>query len=564
MQADHQLLRRLRRVESFDAAALLLLDRVLQISARTLESFTFDGGRVLRAMLHLRPHAGYSGLYVLEIGAGELGTPQGSPALLPSAGAWRAVESTMRPVSVDVIARSMQTTQGGRTSMPARGPRGVSPSSHGRLLNRGATHLYLVPILSGRRAVGMVSVEVACMDAAGHDSFIWKDCTKALELAVGLATPYLLALPRAESEALAGDALLPVVGPTMAPIVRVLRAFAAEDETLLLRGETGTGKSRLARWCHARSGRSQGPFVVLDLLSVPAETQMGELFGWKRGAFTGAVADHQGFVTRARHGTLFIDEVDKLSLEAQAGLLTLLEERRYRVLGDPGPPREAELRFIVGSNVDLLEAVRAGTFREDLYYRLNVLPMDLPPLRERADEIGAWANFMLERRLEEKGGRGRPELAEDALLELQRRRWPGNLREMDNVLRRAFTLASIEGDAIRIEARHLGGERLEAVEAGAVERLASGARALVGELMSGEALGDVELPGALFGFAAAAAVEATGSREAAFQLLGRGALVANRNHHKALKREVTRAGALCQLLGCAPPPELARLLEELS
>ena len=117
---------------------------------------------------------------------------------------------------------------------------------------------------------------------------------------------------------------------------------------------------------------------------------MAELFGWCKGAFTGAHRDQIGLVERAEGGTLFIDEIDKLSMKAQAGLLRFLEERQYRRLGDSGEMRRSNLRIIVGTNVDLLDQVRAGAFRSDLFYRINVLPIRLKPLRERKDEIGAW------------------------------------------------------------------------------------------------------------------------------------------------------------------------------
>src|SRR5262249_2358515 len=158
------------------------------------------------------------------------------------------------------------------------------------------------------------------------------------------------------------------------------------------------GKSRLARWCHAQSPRSSRPFETVRLLSVPEELQMAELMGWRRGAFTGAVRDTPGALARAAKGTLFIDAIDKPRPKAPAGVLGLRETRRYRPLGDNAGEQRADVRFIVSTNVDLHAAVRAGRFREDLYYRINVLPVRLPSLEERLDELPAWVEYMLLRR----------------------------------------------------------------------------------------------------------------------------------------------------------------------
>src|SRR5262249_7450564 len=151
-----------------------------------------------------------------------------------------------------------------------------------------------------------------------------------------------------------------------------------------------------------------------------------ELFGWRKGAFTGALKDNPGALGRAEGGTLFIDEVDKLSLRAQTGLLHVLEERMYRPLGDPGSERPANVRFIAGTNANLSQAVKEGRLREDLYYRINVLPVQLPPLAERRDEVAAWAIFMARRRHEESYAGGQAELSQGAIAVLIAEPWPGN------------------------------------------------------------------------------------------------------------------------------------------
>ncbi len=567
LTSDSDFLAALRAAGAFEQAASLTLRRLVDTAQAAVRAAS-PGAVVLRAMLHLRPGAGYAGLYVLERGADTVTRPRENQGLLPSVSVWRWIAEARRPAAVDVIRRRILPAGGQAIDATWRAQDDLSHATFRRLADRDATHIYALPVLAGE-LLGMVSIEASCFDDLGPD-FVWPVCADALELTLALAAPWLVSLPREPVAApVEEDALLPVVGPTMAPIVEVLRAFAGEDETLLIHGETGTGKSRLARWCHARSARRNGPFEVLDLLSVPEETQMGELFGWRKGAFTGAVSDHDGFVSRARGGTLFIDEIDKLSLKAQSGLLTLLEERHYRALGDRGPPRAADARFIVGTNVDLRRAVEEGRFREDLFYRLDVLAMDLPPLRRRRDEIGAWARFMLARRREEKDDGVSYRLTDAGARELERREWPGNLRQLDNVLRRASALASIgrQTDEVVLDVVHLSERRAPSGGTGGtpLQRLEAAASDLVAALRTSggpDALDGELLPGALLGLVLAHAVEQCGERDEAFRLVGRPELVKNRNHHRALKRECQRAADLFAHFGEEPSEAVARVLAE--
>ncbi|MBK9368029.1 MAG: sigma-54-dependent Fis family transcriptional regulator [Deltaproteobacteria bacterium] len=239
---------------------------------------------------------------------------------------------------------------------------------------------------------------------------------------------------------------LPVVGRQMQALLVELAAYARLDETVLLRGETGTGKTKLAEWVHARSRRAAGPFIHANLLSVPDSGQEAALFGVESGAFTDVRAQ-RGFIRSAEGGTLFIDEVDKLGLPLQAKLLRFLDSRVYQPLGE-AQERRANLRLIVASNRSLPEAVAAGRFLEDLYHRVNVLSVTLPPLRERLDELPAWAAWFL--REGATAGAPAPWLSEDAERLLCARPWPGNLRELHNVMRRVLALASGEVDAAQL------------------------------------------------------------------------------------------------------------------
>ena len=558
----------------FESAAARGLGALVDIAESALASGPFRGS-ILRAVVHLRPDGGYAGLYVLPAASRVLTSPTGDESFVPSATVWQWISAHRDPVAVDtalgvIQPRGAEAEIVDRFAAPPDDDAVIPDASQVRMLDRDATHLYVLPLVSPGGVVGMISVEARCRAATGTP-FIWPKCADRLELTATLAAPYLISRTPAAPPAPDADPLLPVVGTRMRPIVQMLRAFAGEDETLLIRGETGSGKSRIARWCHARSERADGPFETLDLLSVPEEIQMGELFGWKKGAFTGAQKDHRGFVERASGGTLFLDEIDKLSLKAQAALLYLLEEKRFRALGDASGPRSVDVRFIVGTNADLQMRVAEGAFREDLYYRINVLPMVLPPLRDRRDEIPIWAGFMLMRRHADRHPDGLPRatLSDEAAARLARLDWPGNLRQLDNLIRRAYTLASMDaaGGDIEVDVRQIelaAGLEGPGEHGAPLGDMCRAMRKLVAALAERDEppdLEDADLAGALQGFLMATAVRELDNRELAFQLLGRGALVRNRNHHKALKREWERAIDFCQRVGHAPPAELAALFE---
>ncbi len=556
MRAQTDLLLGLKAAADFEGRAVAALTHLLDTVDATLRMGDWPGARLLRAMVHLRRGGGYAGAWVLEAGAEGLAPPRGEEQLLPSATAWRAMAETGRPVVLDVALRTVTGVDGQSETVRWSDPRStpLPEASQVRLQAREATHITLLPLIDPEGARGAISIEVRCRAAIGTP-FVWPACLDALEIAAALAGPWLLdpRMALGSVDRPLPDRGLPVIGPTMAPIAQLVEVFAAEDETLLIRGETGTGKSRLARWCHGRSRRHGGPFVVLDLLAVPDQTRTGELFGWRRGAFTGAMRDHEGAVSRAEGGTLFIDEVDKLSLEAQAMLLRLLEEKVYRPLGDDGAARAADVRFIVGTNIDLGQAVREGRFRADLLYRIDVLPVALPPLRERRDEIADWARFMLDRLADERGSAPQA-LAEATARALKGRPWPGNLRQLDNVLRRAAALARMDGPPATLEPRHLQrAEGLSSVGGGdALGGLEEGLDGLLQAVDRLEAPPAVDWPGGLHGLLLARAVRYTGDRDRAFTLLGRGDVVANRNHNRTLKREWAKALALLDALGQSP------------
>ncbi len=234
----------------------------------------------------------------------------------------------------------------------------------------------------------------------------------------------------------------PLVGVSRA--TEEVRAFIAQvgpsEETVTIFGETGTGKEVVARRLHLASPRATAPFVALNAACVPRELFESELFGHRKGSFTGATSDRAGLFREADGGTLFIDELGELPLESQAKLLRALETRRVRGIGEPGET-QVDVRIIVATNRDLWAEVKGGRFREDLYFRLQVFPIVLPPLRERPDDVAPLAEHLLGRL-----GGTRPRLTDDALAALAQHRWPGNVRELLNVLRRASLFA--QGDAL--------------------------------------------------------------------------------------------------------------------
>ena len=213
---------------------------------------------------------------------------------------------------------------------------------------------------------------------------------------------------------------------------------AATDATILLTGESGTGKEVLARWIHSRSRRARGPFVAVNCAALPAELLEAELFGVRRGAYTGADRDREGLFVRAEGGTLLLDEIGELPLPLQAKLLRALEERQVVPLG-AGEPREVDLRIVAATHQDLAGLAREGRFRQDLYFRLRVIPLVLPPLRERPRDIPLLARHLVEE-IARRLGRPAPRLTREALWRLRRHPWPGNVRELRNVLERAVIL----------------------------------------------------------------------------------------------------------------------------
>jgi DNA-binding NtrC family response regulator len=559
-----QLVPALVSAQSFEQAAVATLRTQLRLVSEEISRGYGEQGRVLRGVLQLRPQDTYQRLVALEwedaqaerVDPAALAVGEDAN-LLASATAWRTVRGQRCAVAIDVHAGTFQLLGRGEEGLkptPLRGTSFKGTESSQRFLGRQASHVCVLPLRSpGGEVQGLLSLEAECMVAISED-FVWPECVQALQNIADMAAPYLSNLPLGTQPAVRTHELLPVVGASMANLVSVLSVFARQEETLIISGPTGAGKSRLAHWCHSQSVRKDGPFEVLDLMTVPEEIQMGELFGWKKGAFTGANRDTPGSLSRAEGGTLFIDEIDKLSLRAQAGMLNLLESRVYRMLGDGAAPRPANVRFMVGTNADLRAAVKEGRFREDLYYRINVLPVRLPPLDERRDELPLWAQFMLERRHRESSPSARAQLSSEAAQVLLSRSWPGNLRQLDNIIRRAYSLALVDhggaASALVLKAEHV--ERALEYESPAgraslIETLRGAAEAFVQEAHRSGVPWDLDLADAFKGLVLGAAVKQLGV-DGALRMLDREQLIRGRNYHRVFKRELERLQALAGVL----------------
>lgn len=227
--------------------------------------------------------------------------------------------------------------------------------------------------------------------------------------------------------------------PSSRRLIELARRVAASDCTVLIVGESGTGKEVLARFIHRQSGRARGPFVAVNCAAIPENMLEAMLFGYERGAFTGAHAAHAGKFEQAQGGTLLLDEITEMPLGLQAKLLRVLQEREVERIGGR-TPIALDVRVLATTNRRLREEVAAGRFREDLYYRLNVFPLAISPLRTRRDDVLPLAMQLLGMRT--RPGTRIPALSADAAHLLLTYGWPGNVRELDNLLQRALILVN--------------------------------------------------------------------------------------------------------------------------
>jgi len=339
------------------------------------------------------------------------------------------------PISTrDIDAATIQQVMANRTGMLGRtardGPSGVPT--------------LVVPLIVSDRTAAVIYLEAAA--AAFDEEDLRLLMAVAAISAVALENVRRVAVLERETERLKGDIQLVtrLVGdsPPMLRLNESIRRVARADATVLIAGETGTGKELVARAIHMNSPRANRPFVAVNCAALAENLLESELFGHERGAFSGAVAQKKGRIELAESGTLFLDEIGELAPQLQGKLLRVLQEREFERVGGTRTLK-VDMRLISATNRDLAAEVKAGRFRDDLLYRLNVVRIDVPPLRERAGDIPALARYFLER-CRRKAGRRVSGISPEAMAYLRAYDWPGNVRELENTIERAAVLGSTE------------------------------------------------------------------------------------------------------------------------
>lgn len=307
-------------------------------------------------------------------------------------------------------------------------------------------------------AEGSVRNAVAALQAGAADYLLKPFSPDVLAAAIGRLSPSTGSHPTAAGASSPRSGLTPSDKPiltanaTMTGLLDLARRVAPSLATVLILGESGTGKELLAAFIHCHSRRTNQPFVAMNCAALPDTLAESELFGHEKGAFTGAIHRKIGKFELAHGGTLMLDEISEMPLGLQAKLLRVVQERQVDRVGGKEPV-PVDVRIIAASNQDLAQAVADGRFREDLYYRLNVIPLTVPPLRHRRDDVAMLAGHFLEK-YARRNDRNLTGLSPEALDALARHRWPGNVRELENVMERAVLISS--GDQVTPEDLMLG------------------------------------------------------------------------------------------------------------
>jgi DNA-binding NtrC family response regulator len=302
-------------------------------------------------------------------------------------------------------------------------------------------------------AFGTLERAVQALRAGAHDFLVKPFDNQRLRAAVASGLEAGRRIADLELEApvldLAGDAAQRIIGAAggLRDVVALLPRVASSEATVLIQGESGTGKELIARALHAASSRLDGPFVSLNCAAIAPTLLESELFGFERGAFTGAHAQRKGFVESAEGGTLFLDEIGDMSLEAQARLLRVLQEREITRVGGSAAIK-VDVRIVAATHRDLNERVREGAFRQDLLYRLDVVRIGLPPLRDRMEDLAGLAAHFLGKHGLRHRTQG-PALSPEVLAAMRGYVWPGNVRELENFVERAVVMGAFDAGALR-------------------------------------------------------------------------------------------------------------------
>lgn len=276
--------------------------------------------------------------------------------------------------------------------------------------------------------------------------------------------------------------------PAIRAVLEMADQVAPSTASILISGDSGTGKELMARYIHQKSQRKSGPYISLNCAAIPENLLESELFGHEKGAFTGAVARRLGKFEEANGGTLFLDEISEMDINLQAKLLRAIQEKEIDRIGS-NKPIKVDIRLIATTNRDLEREVKAGTFRQDLYFRLNVINLTLPALRERKNDIPKLARFFIDKYAKQNGVPIKP-LSEAALDKLLNHSWPGNIRELENIMHRAVLIA--RGDQIGPEAIGVGSESSVAMRATQVVQKPDGSAVTPADQLVGKTIAEVE------------------------------------------------------------------------
>jgi formate hydrogenlyase transcriptional activator len=389
--------------------------------------------------------------------------------LPPGYGLPGRVVVSRQPIHVQDVSNVMRRYQADRTSAPELGNRdgGETEEELTWIIGMGIRSAAAYPLLVGGDqlvgAIGMLASrpieaeEFAYLGILAQQAAISVRDAQLLEENKQLRDRLVVENTYLQEEIQSGGGLTEIVGEhaSLRSLLREIRQVAATDSTVLLLGETGTGKELIARAVHQMSARKERPLIKVNCGAIAPGVVESELFGHERGAFTGALQRRVGRFELANHGTIFLDEIGELPLDTQTRLLRVLQEQEFERVGGSTPIR-VDVRVIAATNRNLEEEVRAGRFRSDLYYRLNVFPARVPPLRERVSDIPHLARHFIAQ-YRRKLGKPLEGISREGIERLERYAWPGNIRELQNVIERACVLA--RGPVVQIPEELESGSR---------------------------------------------------------------------------------------------------------